>query len=115
MRQQLLGLLLTGSLMAGACGDEGQESANSDVENYCEVTRSIFRGQEEPPSDEEMDKWEAAAADQIRSEVRTAASAYRDLNNDAQPDFAKLEEEPLVTSFDRVEAFNEEKCGIRAE
>ncbi len=115
MRRPLILLLLAGSLLGTGCGGDGSTSASGDVKRYCEVTRSIFRGQEAPPSDEEMDRWEAAAPSDIAGDVKTAAAAYRDLNNTAQPDFGKLEQEPTVGSFDRIESFNEDKCGIKAE
>ena len=115
MRRPLLLLVLAGSLLGAGCGDEGSTSASGDVKRYCEVTRSIFRGQQAPPSDEEMDRWEAAAPSEIAGDVKTAAAAYRDLNNTAQPDFGTLEQEPTVGSFDRIESFHEEKCGIKAE
>lgn len=115
MRRQLVGVVILGSLIAASCGGEDRESANGDENKYCEVTRSIFRGQEEPPSDEEMDKWETVAPGNILSDVKLAAGAYRELNNSPEPDFASLEEEPLVSSFDRVESFNEDECGIKVE
>lgn len=116
MRRQFIFLLvLAGSLLAAGCGEESDSSAKGDVKEYCEVTRSIFRGQEAPPSDAEMDRWEAAAPHQITGDVKTAAGAYRDLNNTSKPDFGKLEQEPIVGSFDRIESFNEDKCGIKPE
>ncbi len=114
MRRQFIPLLLAGSLLAAACGGQS-EASKGDVKEYCEVTRSIFRGQQAPPSDEEMDRWEAAAPSQIAGDVKTAAAAYRELNNTAQPDFGKLEQEPTVGSFDRIESFNEDKCGMKTE
>ncbi len=117
MRRQLAGLMIIGSLAGGACGgDDGGSSASPAVKSYCEVTRSIFRGQEKPPTDDEMNRWEAAASStEIAADVRAAAAAYRVLNDSATPDFARLEEEPLVSSFNRVEAFNEDKCGMKVE
>lgn len=115
MRRPLILLVFTSSLLGAGCGGEGSTSASGGAERYCEVTRSIFRGQETPPSDEEMDRWEAAATSDIAADVRTAAAAYRDLNNTPQPDFGKLEREPIVGSFDRLESFNEDKCGIKPE
>jgi len=114
MRRPLI-LLLTVSLLGAGCGGEGSTSASGDVKRYCEVTRSIFRGQQAPPSDEEMDRWEAAAPSDIADDVKKAAAAYRDLNNTPQPDFGKLEQEPIVGSFDRIESFNKDKCGIKPE
>lgn len=112
MRLRILAMIVI-SLAAGACGGDGSTVSDAQVRNYCEVTKSIFRGQEQAPSDEEMSKWEAAAPGPIAADVKKAAAAYRDLNNSPNPDFAGLEQEPLVTSFERVERFNEEECGIK--
>ncbi len=116
MRRQLAGLIIIGSLAVAACGDDGRRSASPAVKSYCEVTRSIFRGQEQLPSDDEMNRWEAAAEPtDIVSDVKAAAAAYRVLNDSATPDFGRLEQEELVSSFNRIEAFNEDKCGIKVE
>ena len=114
MRRQFVGLIMIGSLAVAACGEEAARSASGDAKRYCDVTKSIFRGQEEPPTDAEMDEWGAAAAPtEAASDVKIAAAAYRDLNNSAHPDFGRLEQEPTVSSFNRVEDFNEQKCGIK--
>ncbi len=109
--------MIIGSLAGAACGDDdGGSSASPAVKSYCEVTRSIFRGQEKPPTDDEMNRWEAAASStEIAADVKAAAAAYRVLNDSATPDFARLEQEPLVSSFNRIEAFNEDECGMKVE
>ena len=117
MRRQLAGLMISGSLAVTACGgDDGGSAATPAEKRYCEVTRSIFRGQEQVPTDDEMNKWEdAAASTEIATDVKAAAIAYRGLNESDTPDFGQLEQEPLVSSFNRIEAFNEEKCGMKVE
>ena len=63
-----------------------------------------------------MNAWEdAAASTAIATDVKAAAIAYRGLNESAKPDFAQLEQEPLVNSFNRIEAFNEEKCDMKVD
>ena len=116
MRRQLAGLMIIGSLAVSACGDGDEPSASPAVQRYCEVARSIFRSQEQLPTDDDMNRWEVAAAPtDITVDVTVAAAAYRVLNDTPAPDFTRLEQEPLVSSFNRIESFNGDKCGMKVE
>jgi hypothetical protein len=84
------------------CGDDDDASADDE---YCELVREL-NASEEQPSDDLLDRYVAAAPDEIADEAEVAAEAIQEEGE------AAFDDPDVLDAIEDIEDFEAEECGV---
>ena len=115
MRRPLAALAALSALLIplAACGGDDDGGGDS-IQAYCDFSAGLD-GQEDFPSDEQLDELIELAPDEISDDVDFVAGRFKEENDTPEDAGAVFDEPDIVERIERIEAFEQEQCGREAE
>lgn len=106
------------SLLAAGCGDDDETSTEDTTEEaseseYCDLAREMDE-QEDFPSAEQLEAIQAAAPDEIKTEIDAVVTAF--LAAIEAGDISSAFTDPAIeANFEAIDAYEVDVCGLEAE
>jgi hypothetical protein len=107
-RNMVVGLVV-GAVLLGACGDDDDGGGGGDIAAYCDFGASLDE-QDEFPTDEQLEEYRDLAPEEISDDVDLFIGRVLE---DGEAVFEQEDEDSeFFAALERIEAFDEENCGI---
>lgn len=112
-RKIIVGLVVTAlALTAAACGDDGDDGGEGDVEAFCDNLRRIDDQEgSEFPTDEELRELVDDAPEEIRDAAEDVAEFAEEHRQELdEGDFTVLDDPEFSEAGERIDTFLREEC-----